>query len=157
MFGWQEQMPGGRRAHSYCSSICAAGLAVAILSVSFDKTGSQKCFEGKIGFIVPAHFIKHPCLWCSNNLKGRAEVKIINKRNHIDEAILTVLPSACQESSYTSSQTLCGLNDKLSHFFFFLSTFHPLSLSGSRVWIRVTYSCINITVIPQREFISPGL
>lgn len=39
----------------------------------------------------------------------------------------------------------------------FLSAFHPFSLTGFCVWIKVLYSCININVIPWGEFGSPGL
>lgn len=77
---------------------------MAILLISFDKTGSQKRFEGKTGFIVPTHSTKlHAYAAQSYNLKGRAEVKINNKSNYIHKVLLTVLAGACQESNHTSS------------------------------------------------------
>lgn len=131
---------------------------MAILSISFDKTGFQKCFEGKTGFIVPIFSTNPPML-----IVYKAIIVNIGPRSKSTTAaitftvFLTVLPRTCQESNNTFSQTLCGLYDKLSPFFFFLRTFHPFTLTGSNVWIRVMISCINITVNPWGGFISPGL
>lgn len=88
---------------------------MAILLISFDKSGFQKCIKGKKGFIVPqypTHSTK-PYAYGeqSYNLKGRVEVKINNTSNYIHKMLLTILPRACQESYTSSPQTLCGLYD----------------------------------------------
>lgn len=72
---------------------------MAVLLISFDKTGSQERFQrrGETGFIVPTHSTElyaygaQSCnLKKKKKKKGRSEVGINNKSNYIHEVLLTV-------------------------------------------------------------------